>query len=51
MLTGVQKLLKDCPGVVEDSQYYIDLLKKIQKILDTMPEIQEKKGASEINAI
>jgi len=48
MLAGVHKLLKSSMDNIEDAEYYIDLIKKIQAILDQMPEIQEEKGASEI---
>jgi len=52
MLAGVERLLKDSPSSsIEDAEYYITLIRKLQTILDTMPEIQEEKGADEINAI
>ena len=47
MLAGIIKLIKDTVNL-EDTEYYIGLTKKIQLILDKMPEIQEEKGASEI---
>lgn len=48
MLAGVMKMIKDNPNQIEDAEYYISLTKRIQAILDKMPEIQEKKGAREI---
>lgn len=52
MLAGINKLIKDNPEKIDDIKYYIELMEKIQAILDKMPEIQEEKGASEIiNAI
>lgn len=48
MLSGVNKLLQTNMKKIEDAEYYIGLIKKIQAILDQMSEIQEEKGASEI---
>lgn len=48
MLTGVMRLVKDGHNKIEDTEYYIGLTKRIQAILDKMPEIQEEKGASKI---
>ena len=48
ILSGIHKLLKANPEKMDDTKYYIDLIDRIQAILDKMPAIQEEKGASEI---
>lgn len=48
ILAGIHKLLKANPENIEDVKYYIDLIERVQVILNKMPEIQEEKGASEI---
>lgn len=48
MQAGISKLIKDNPEKIEDTEYYINLVKRLQSIMDQMPEIQEEKGVDEI---